>query len=109
MIRGTTPARALTIEGVDLTGYSFEVAIKQGTLLITKTDEECDLTVTKKEDVPTSVINFSMTQEETLQLETKKEVLLQVRYVDEAGNAGATSIARETVSAILRDGVINYA
>lgn len=109
MRRGTTPARALTVEGIDLTGYSYEVAIKQGAVLIIKQDEDCDLTVTTEDEAPTSVINFSLTQEETLRLSTKQEVKLQVRYINEDGIAGATSIASETVSGILRDGVINYA
>lgn len=109
MRRGTTPARALTIEGIDLTGYSYEVAIKQGTVLIIKEDKDCDLSVTAEGETPTSTINFSLTQEETLRLSAKGEVKLQVRYIDEGGIAGATSIATESVSGILRDGVINYA
>ncbi len=108
MRRGKTPAKSLTMEGIDLTGYSFEVALKQGNLLITKPDEVCDLTVTEDEGVPTSVIDFSLDQEETLKLRASDVVQIQVRYISSDGAAGATSIARERVDDILRDGVIVY-
>lgn len=108
MIRGTTPAKALTIEGIDLTGYSYEVALKQGNKVITKQDEDCDLVVTTEDGTPTSVINFSLSQEETLALKAGNMVKIQVRYIDDGGQAGATSIAKELVSDIVRDGVIEY-
>lgn len=109
MRRGTTPARALTIEGIDLTEYSYEVIVKQGGVRIIKQDEECDLTVvTDENEDPVSVINFSMTQDETNKLSPKRPVAFQVRYINEEGYAGATTTASENVFDILREGVINY-
>lgn len=112
MIRGTTPDFILEIPEWDLTDKTVFVTLSQGTRKITKTNGDLDIRVVSEEvDEQTRItteIAMSLTQEDTLKL-TVGGGEIQVRFIDEEGNAEATDIAAVNISRVLLEGVIRYA
>ena len=104
MIRGTTPTFTLIINGYDLTEMTVHVTLTQGDTAITLTGNRLATAF----DDESSTIVFRLTQEETLSLK-KGTALIQVRFVDAAGEAYATEDQRLSVDPVLEEGVIEYA
>lgn len=104
MIRGTTPDYVLTLPGIDLTGMTVYVTIRQKNREITLTGAE----LTVASDGEDSTIAFMLTQEQTLGLH-EGQALVQVKFIDAQGNAGATKVGRLTVERALLERVIEYA
>lgn len=103
MYRGTTPDFILTVPGVDLTDKTVYVTIEQKQCEITLSGD--GLTVTT--DGENSTIAFMLTQEQTLAL-SEGQASVQVKFIDAAGQAGATKIGRLTVDRALLEKVIEY-
>lgn len=104
MIRGTTPPITLYVEGYDLTGKTVEIYLKCiGKDLIEKTGDDLEIAYENEE----SVIQFSLSQEETLAMRTGF-VTIQVRWIDADGLALATEMATRPVGDILKPEIIEY-
>ena len=100
MFRGTTPT--ITIHSsTDMTGWEIEIAIKNGDLLFVHNDAQ----ILTYDDVPGCYIVSTMTQDETLQLQSGKTLEVQVRAFKD-GTAVASQVFRTTVEQILRNGTI---
>ena len=106
MYRGTTPSIALMVAGVDL---SFQdtwpvvvVTLKNGD---TEIDLQRDLLVIEHTDTGCSVA-FALTQEQTLAIDSMKQVSVQLRAKDASGRAIATDIASVKAYDIIKDGEI---
>lgn len=98
----TTPTITLTIDGLDLTGWHTETTLKQGDKVLkindapsTTTENGCQLTI-------------ALTQEETGLFDANAGIATQVRFINEAGFAGATDIRTLRIDPVLSGGVINY-
>ena len=94
----------LTLAGVDLTGMTVYVTIRQGYTLLTKTNDELSIAT----DAEGSTIAFSLSQEDTLNL-SEGAAEIQVKYIDSAGDVQATEIASISVDKALLERVIEYA
>ena len=103
MYQGTTPALTLNVEDADLTDKTVFVTIRCGNYSLTKTGE--DVAVSYADGNSTVVIR--LTQRETLSM---REVYatVQIRFVDENGNADATNKATFNVNSVLYNAVIEY-
>ena len=114
MIRGTTPDFILEIPGWDLTDKTVFVTLSQMNRKITKSNDELDIrrveiTPVKPEDPDFQTeIGFSLTQRDTLMLGVGGGEI-QVRFIDENGEAEATDIQPVNISRVLLEGVIRYA
>lgn len=114
MIRGTTPDFILEIPGWDLTDKTVFVTLSQGVRKITKSNDELDIrwvdVTPEGPDDPDhqTEIGFSLTQQDTLML-TVGGGEIQVRFIDENGEAEATDIQPVSISRVLLEGVIHYA
>lgn len=104
MIRGTTPDYVLTLPGIDLDGMTVYVTIEQKGREITLTGDA----LTVASDGEDSTIAFMLTQEQTLAFAEGK-ASVQVKFIDTAGNVGATKIGRLTIDRALLERVIEYA
>ena len=109
MRRGTTPTLNISI---DYASYDIAIAwitiSQNGRIVIDKTLESEGVTI---EDVTvegqtTAIIHMTLTQEDTLALASGKEAALQIRALMNDGSAGASSIFKLNVAAILKEGVI---
>lgn len=100
MRRGTTPWIELILDGCEDIGTykTILITLQQGTIEINKSKEE--LTIEE------NVIRFQLTQEETLGFKRGKTVQIQLRAVDESGNAIASDIITASVSDVLNEEVI---
>lgn len=98
MRRGTTPAVELVLDA-SMAGYDYYVTFECGGVQITKTQDDCSLSLDGK------TISVMLTQKDTLSLDAAQPVLVQVRYKD-GDLAYATNIAKTTVGAILLEGEI---
>lgn len=105
MIRGTTPTYTLVIPGEDLTNQRVFVTVKQGKKEINKRRD--DLIVAA--DAEGSTVVLTLSQEETLSLKENAETLVQARWIDANGVAGATESSPLTVGKVLNEEVIRYA
>ena len=103
MRRGTTPDFILQIDGYDLTDYTLEVVIRQGSNKIILTGDRLDV---EYADDATSIL-VRLTQEETLGFKPGN-ISMQVRYIDEDGYVDATEIQLINVREILNEDVIKY-
>lgn len=100
MRRGTTPSIRLTTDA-DLGDCKVSVAIKNGRTLIVKTGDE--LEIETAED--SSSVTFTLTQEETLQLDPVAPARMQIRF-KRGESACATEIKQVKVRDILQEEVI---
>ena len=105
MYQGTTPAVTYTIQGYDLSDMTVYATFLNGKDLLTKTGD--DVLVTYDSDTQTSTIVVALTQQETLAMK-KGSVKTQLRFIDENGNAYATSKAVIQVKDVLLQTVIEY-
>lgn len=98
--RGSTPINVFRVN-VDLTGATVYVTYAQaGVVKIEKTGT--DLTVTE------NTISTTLTQEDTLKLESNQLVEMQIRYIKPNGIADGSNVITASVGKILKDGVIEY-
>lgn len=105
MRRGTTPTLNMEVKDINLTGMYLELAIStEEEKVFTKAGK--DLTLTYED--PDTLVDVTLTQEETLALTAEEYVYLQIRFIDSADVADATDIVMVPVTGILRDGVIKY-
>lgn len=103
MIRATTPTLTLTIPtSIDLTlPKDIYVTFEQEDLSLTKiVDKNSDL------DTSTNVISVFLSQAETLQFKPNSQALVQVNWVYENGNRGATKRKTIVIEPNLLDRVI---
>lgn len=103
MYQGTTPALTLNVEGADLTDKTVFVTIRCGNYSLTKTGD--DIAVSYADGNSTVVIR--LTQQETL-LMRESTATVQIRFIDENGNADATNKAQFEVKKSLYPAVIRY-
>lgn len=100
MRRGTTPRLTLRIRNFDLgTIEKAYISLECGNAYLEFTNGQYDIV----DDA--FVIHLS--QEQTLQLDPKKSVNIQVRIIDSEGEAFASTIGRLSVQDIIKDGVIS--
>lgn len=104
MIRGTTPDYVLTLPGIDLTGMTVYVTVRQKNREITLMGDA----LTVASDGEDSTVAFLLTQEQTLGLH-EGQALVQVKFIDAQGNAGATKVGSLRVERALLERVIEYA
>lgn len=100
MRRGTTPWIELILDGCeDIGSYkTILVTMQQGDIEVNKNEEQLT--------IEGNVIRFQLTQEETLAFKHGRTVKIQLRALDESGNAIATDIKTATVSDVLNEEVI---
>ena len=94
MRRGTTPTITITTD-INLSEYTVFVTLKQGNISKDFTPYVEDYT-----------LSVYLTQEDTLAFEGQKNVQIQVRAIDQSGNAIASNIMTTKVDEILKEGVI---
>ena len=113
--RGSTPTLTIPASGIDLTGYKIYFAMKQ------IVPESCDETQpiidkvatlsnveTAEDGTVTSNVEVTLTQEETLSAIEGARTYIQLRYINEDGDAGGTKKYPVTITGILKDGVISF-
>lgn len=105
--RGTTPTARLTAKNVNLTEKQLQITFQTGDRKIIKETAGGDITVTYDSENAKSVIQVTLTQEETLLLKSGAG-RCQIRWISELGQAGATKIASFTVDPILKDGILEW-
>lgn len=103
MYQGTTPTLTLNVEGADLTDKTVFVTIRCGNYTLTKTGD--DIAISYADGVSTVVVR--LTQQETLKMR-ESTATVQIRFVDENGNADATNKASFDVESVLYHAVIEY-
>ena len=107
MKRGTTPTVLLKVtsgdgESCDLTSFRIFVTFEGTDSKITKEGE--DISVSVVEDH--TELTIKLTQEETLSFRNGDRVRVQLRCVDDEGNALASNIGSFHADEILLEGVI---
>lgn len=104
MHQGTTHILTLEVEDVDLTGKTVQVSLRTVTgKLIEKTNPDLYIgSITNG-----SAIAITLSQEETLAL-PHGPIRIQVRWIDENGNAGVSDVGYVDVQGILTDNMITY-
>lgn len=108
MTRGTTPTNTFTTS-IDLDGATIFLTYSQGgNVVFEKTGDDLTLTSTTEEGVTTHTITTTLTQEDTLALNTDMHVRVQIRAIFANGIAVASDIAELKVGEILKDGEIEY-
>lgn len=100
MRRGTTPTFDINCD-VDLTNFTIYVTLKQG-------QKEFTFTPSVEATQTGCTLSVTLTQEQTLEFNTKMAAAMQVRAVDASGLAIASNIMSVDIGAILREGVIDY-
>ena len=105
MYQGTTPALTFQIAGFDATGMTPFVSFKRGAEILTKTGNDIIIAFDKVKNA--SVIVVQMTQEETLSMR-QGTAKVQMRFIDENGNAYATTKADLSVEDVIYKEVIKY-
>ena len=104
MINYTTPTITLEVEGVDLTqNQDVYVTMLQGKTELQKTGEYLDISYAEK-----STIVLSLTQEESADFQPSRTVQVQVNWITDEGERGATNIATIKVFRNLLEEVISY-
>lgn len=101
MRQGTTPWIELSLDGCENIGSYKKI-------IITLKQDDVKVNVNKEDlEIEGNVIRFKLTQAETLSFKSGRIVSIQLRAVDELGNAIATNIATtEAVGAALYKEVI---
>lgn len=107
MIQGTTPDYTLVLNGYDLTGKRAYVTVSQGAVVITKTNEDINIIVDQSGDTVCSMIEFSLTQQETLSLNVGI-ASVQVKMINESGHVDGTRDGNIRVDKALLKRVITY-
>lgn len=103
IIRGTTPIITFTLPfSFDLVDEIWFTMSQRGREVLTKERE--DMRVDGPENGPRVFVK--LTQQDTLLLDEKQKVDIQVRIRTTGGDAIASHVARTTVDQILKDGVI---
>ena len=100
MRRGTTPVITLTVDA-DIADWTTYVSFNNGNTVTTFEDDR----LTKTQDGIQTIIELTLTQEETLAFNVGS-VEVQIRAIKD-DVAIATNIVGMDVSRIIRDGVIN--
>jgi len=103
MKQGTTPTILLTVKDRDLSDKSVYVSFRHNGKQITKTNDDMNITYTE----PDTILAVMLSQQETLAF-LPGTVSVDVRWVDENGNAEGTNIAMLTVSETILKKVIEY-
>ena len=103
-IRGTTPDYIIELDGVDLTGQTVYVTIRQGVRAITKQGDALSIAT----DASGSTIAFRLAQRDTLYL-VEGAASIQVKIIDETGYVQATGIGSINIAKALLEKVITYA
>lgn len=101
MTRYTTPTLPLEVDA-DLTGNNVYVTLTQNDVELTK--QVSDFTVADG----VTTINVPLTQAETGQFSAVAKVQVQVNFISEAGDRGATNIQFVSLFDNLLDEVISY-
>lgn len=97
--RGTTPTIQFTFKAVDTADIAVcYLTMREGDLVIEKTLEDA-------REVGNGLIEWSLTQEETLKLR-EEPVDIQVRYKTNDGHAFISKVFSVSPIQILKDGVI---
>lgn len=100
IIRGTTPPIRFTFSNVNPLEMTVAfLTIRQGNVKIEKDLQSASF-------VTDTVIEWLLTQEETLALEAGRLAQVQCRYKFESGAVGASRIYDENVYAVLKEGEI---
>ena len=100
IIRGTTPPIRFTFSNVNPLEMTVAfLPIRQGNVVIEKE-------LSSASSVTDTVIEWLLTQEETLALEAGRLAQVQCRYKFESGAVGASRIYDENVYAVLKEGEI---
>ena len=105
MYRGTTPTIPIRIKGIDLTETKLFLTFENPSGKQLTLEAPRDFTVEK--DGEDTIGYVELTQEQTLQLSAANH-LVQIRWVDANGTAGATKIRQICVKDVLLKGVISY-
>lgn len=100
MRRGTTPTITLTVDA-DVSDWTLYVSMSNGGSIVTFEDDR----LTKTLDGPQTIIELTLTQEETLAFSTGS-LEVQIRAIKD-GVAVATAIGNLDVDRIIKDGVID--
>lgn len=109
MIRFTTPAIPLTIEGKDLsTGEDIIVTFKQGNLKLEKSGADLDIETDTHGQVTDTIVTVILSQAETGAFIDNKSVEVQVNWINASGARDATEIAHISSGRNLLDEVISY-
>lgn len=106
MRRGTTPTIPLTVDKDISDGWTIYATFRSGSHEVELTNDRMTIELepeTETEQAKT-LINVTLTQEETLAMHGSAEV--QIRAIKD-GTAIATDIQRVDVGRILKDGVID--
>ena len=105
MFRGTTPTIRLVLSAATAAqlGNYYITFSQNGTELFTVDNSMCSMTT----DGDVSVIEFTLTQAQTLQMEDGMDVDIQVRAMTGTGAAIASPILSRPVDGILHDGYIS--
>lgn len=113
--RGSTPTLTIPAPDIDLTGYRIYFAMKQ---IVPESGDETQPIIDKlatlssvetaEDGSTTSNVEVTLTQEETLSAIEGARTYIQLRYVNESGDAGGTKKYPVTITGILKDGVITY-
>lgn len=104
MINYTTPTISRTLEGVDLTGKEVYATIEQGSVKITKSGEDLNVSV----EEGNTTVEFTLTQEESAMFAPSHPAQLQINWIDEEGVRDASSITSIKVFRNLLNEVISY-
>lgn len=99
MIRGTTPTLRFTLPfGTEMIADAWVTFAQYNRVILDKhlSDCQCD----------GNDLIVKLTQEDTLKFCTERNVEIQIRIKDPAGNSIASNIMKEDVGRILKDGVI---
>lgn len=98
MRRGTTPTNVFKTN-VNLAGATVFISYAQkGEVIVEKTNDDVD--------IHNECLSTRLTQEDTLKLDSRQKVNIQIRYVFPDGTAGASNIITVDVGDILKDGEI---
>lgn len=96
-IKGTTPTIRIGIPiGYDLSEYKIFATVGQGSIEITKSGEEVNV-VPDELGGYGCIVEFELTQEETLLFNARKPVEYQLRWVDSSKNASGIVVTDEDV------------
>lgn len=100
----TTPTLTCTVSGYDLTDFDVYVTIKQGSVVITKSGD--DLEVTYADEV--STIEVSLEQADTALFVAGKDASVQANWISSDGTRVATRIKPITIETNLLNEELTY-
>ena len=101
IVRGTTPTITFTITRVAISDITAAyLTIKQDTSVVVIEKDLSDATTGENS------MSWDLTQNDTLAIDAKKNVSIQIRYKTSAGKAYASKIYQVEGYKILKDGVI---